>query len=356
MHDPIDHHPGIEIGLYTLGDLVPDPFTGQPIRASQRLEEIILAAKLADEAGLDVFGVGEHHRLDFAVSSPPVVLAAIARETKRIRLTSATTVLSTVDPVRLFEDFATLDLVSHGRAEIMAGRGAFIESFPLFGFQTDDYDRLFAEHMDLLLKANETATVSFWSGRFRPPLRDAQIAPRPVQERIPIWIGVGGSPESAERAGKLGVGMVIAILGGDPGRFKPLVDLYRRAGVEAGHPAEQLKVGITGHGFFAKTSREARETFYPYYRHYWEYVQRQLGREGTMSRAEFERMTAADMALFVGSPDEIVEKILRLHELFGIRRFMAQIDIGGVPFGNIAQAIERLATDIAPAVRKAWKP
>src|SRR5690606_21825349 len=202
---------GIEIGLYTLADICTDPHTGNAVSASQRMKEIVEAAKLADEAGLDVFGVGEHHRLDYAVSSPPVVLASIAQQTKRIKLTSATTVLSTVDPVRLFEDFATLDLLSDGRAEIIAGRGAFIESFPLFGYDTNDYDALFSENIDLFLKLNKNERMT-WNGHFRSPLRNAEIAPRPYQKELPLWVGVGGTPSSAVRAGKLGVGMAMAIL------------------------------------------------------------------------------------------------------------------------------------------------
>ncbi|WNS78973.1 LLM class flavin-dependent oxidoreductase [Domibacillus sp. DTU_2020_1001157_1_SI_ALB_TIR_016] len=342
---------GIEIGLYTLGDLCSDPYTGQTICAHQRIKEIIEAAKLADEAGLDLFGVGEHHRLDYATSSIPVVLAAIAQTTKRIKLTSATTVLSTVDPVRLFEDFATLDLVSDGRAEMIAGRGAFIESFPLFGFRIDDNDALFSEHMELFLKLNEQERVS-WQGRFRPALTNAEIAPRPLQKELPIWVGVGGTLESAERAGRFGVGMAMAILGGDPERFKPLADVYRKAGAKAGHAPEKLKIGVTGHGYISKTTQQAKEEFYPYYANYWSYVNRQRGMGGSVSREDFEQMTAPDTALFVGSPQQIVEKILRQHELFGHQRFLAQIDIGGLPFQKVAEGIELLATQVMPIVKK----
>ncbi|NEU32215.1 LLM class flavin-dependent oxidoreductase [bacterium LRH843] len=343
---------GIEIGLYTLGDLVKDPVNGIAISAGQRMKEIIEAAKLADEAGLDIFGVGEHHRLDYATSSPAVVLAAIAQTTKRIKLTSATTVLSTIDPVRLFEDFATLDLLSDGRAEIIAGRGAFIESFPLFGYDTNDYDALFAENIDLFLKLNENERIT-WNGHFRSPLRNAEIAPRPFQKELPIWVGVGGTPESAERAGRLGVGMALAILGGNPMRFKPLVDLYHQAGIEAGYTLEDLKVGVTGHGYFSKSTQQAKEEFYPYYANYWLDVNRQRGMNSRrISWAEFEQMTVLDTALFVGSPQQIVEKILQQYELFGHQRFMAQIDIGGLPFKKVAEGIELLATKIAPIVRK----
>ncbi|MEH7115251.1 LLM class flavin-dependent oxidoreductase [Neobacillus niacini] len=343
---------GIEIGIYTLADIGPDPLTGKTITAQQRVKEIIQAAKLADEAGLDVFGVGEHHRLDYAVSSPAVILSAIAQVTNRIKLTSTTSVLSTLDPVRLFEDFATLDLLSDGRAEILAGRGAFIESFPLFGYSTNDYDELFSEHMDLLLQLNRNERVT-WSGDYRSALRDAEISPRPVQEQIPIWIGVGGTPESAVRAGRFGVGMALAILGGDPFRFKPLVDIYRKAGLEAGHSPEVLKVGVTGHAYIATTTNQAKDEFFPYYSNYWSYVNRQRGMGTRMSREDFEHMASPNTALFVGSPQQIVEKVLRQHELFGHTRFLAQVDIGGLPFNKVAENIELLATEVAPAVRKA---
>jgi probable LLM family oxidoreductase len=346
------NHNGIEMGIYTLADIGPDPLTGKTITAKQRMKEMIQAAKLADEAGLDVFGVGEHHRLDYASSSPAVVLAAIAQATNRIKLTSTTSVLSTLDPVRLFEDFATLDLLSEGRAEILAGRGAFIESFPLFGYSTNDYDELFTEHMELLLQLNKNERVS-WSGDFRSPLRNAEISPRPIQEQIPIWIGVGGTPESAVRAGRFGVGMALAILGGDPLRFKPLVDLYRNAGMEAGHSPEVLKVGVTGHAYIAETTQQAKDEFFPYYSNYWSYVNRQRGMGSRMSRADFEHMASPNTALFVGSPQQIVEKVLQQHELFGHKRFLAQVDIGGLPFNKVAKNIELLATEVVPSIKKA---
>lgn len=342
-----------EVGIYTLADHGPDPLTEETISPKQRMDEIIEAAKLADEAGLDIFGVGEHHRLDYVVSSPAVVLSAIAQATKQIRLTSTTSVLSTLDPVRLYEDFATLDLISNGRAEILAGRGAFIESFPLFGYSTNDYNELFSEHMDLLLKLNENEVVT-WSGKFRSALNNAEISPRPVQEEIPIWIGVGGTPESAIRAGRLGVGMALAILGGDPVRFKPLVDLYREAGKQAGHPEEQLKVGVTGHAYLAETTEKAKDEFYPYYANYWSYVNRQRSGFGMkMSRSDFDQVASPETALFVGSPVQIVEKILHQHELYGHTRFLAQMDIGGLPFSKVARNIELLATKVVPMLNEA---
>jgi len=342
---------GFEMGIYTLADLGPDPHTGKTISAKQRLHEIMEAAKIADEAGLDVFGIGEHHRLDYAVSAPAVVLSAVSQVTKRVKLTSATTVLNTTDPVRLFEDFATLDLLSNGRAEMIAGRGAFIESFPLFGYDVNHYDDLFEENLDLLLKLNDQENVS-WSGRFRSALHHADIAPRPVQEQIPIWVGVGGTLESAERAGRLGTGLALAILGGDPIRFKPLVDIYRQAAAQAGHAPENLKVGVTGHAYISETTQQAKDEFYPYYANYWGYVNRQRGMSTHISRADFEQMSAPETALFVGSPQQIIEKILRQYELYGHQRFIAQMDIGGLPFARVAKNIEWLATKIAPVVRR----
>lgn len=343
----------MELGIYTLADIVPHPHTGETIGAQQRIREIIDAAKLADEANLDGFGVGEHHRLDYAVSAPAIVLAAIAQATKRIKLTSATTVLSTIDPVRLFEDVATLDLISDGRAEIITGRGAFIESFPLFGYNTADYDALFSEHLDLLIKLSRHETVT-WSGTFRPALRNAEIAPRPAQKQLPIWVGVGGTIESAEQAGRLGVGMTIAMLGGNPVRFTPLVKAYREAGKSAGFSPDQLRLGVTGHGYISRTTQQAKDEFYPHYANYWYYVNRQRGMSyDKMSRSDFEYMAGPDTALFVGSPELIAEKIVRQYELFGHRRFLAQMDIGGIPFKKVAESIELLATEVAPIVRKA---
>lgn len=343
---------GMEIGLYTLGDIGQDPLTGETVTAGLRMKEIIEAAKLADEAGLDVFGVGEHHRLDYATSAVPVVLAAIAQVTKRIKLTSATTVLSTVDPVRLYENFATLDLVSDGRAEIIGGRGALIESYPLFGYDINNYDELFAENLELLLELNARERVT-WDGQFRSSLRNADIAPRPNQKTLPLWVGVGGTPESAIRAGTLGVGMALAILGGNPERFKPLVELYRQAGTAKGHPSENLKIAVTAHGYISNTTEEAKEEFYPYYSNYWSYVNRQRGMSGTkISRADFDDMSAPSTGLMVGSPQQMVEKILHQYELFGHERFLAQMDIGGLPFKKVAESIEFFATKVAPIVRK----
>jgi probable LLM family oxidoreductase len=340
-----------EIGLYTFGDNIADPKSGKAMSTQQRVKEIVAAAKLADEAGLDVFGIGEHHRLDMAISSPPVVLAAIAQVTKRIRLVSATSVLSTADPVKVFQDFATVDLLSDGRAEIIAGRGAFVESFPLFGYNLDDYEQLFSEKIELLLQLGDNERIT-WKGQFRSALNNSEIAPRPVQPQMPVWIGVGGTPESAVRAGRLGTGMSLAILGGDPAQFKPLVDIYRRAGAQAGHNLADLKVAVATHGYIAKTSQQAVEEFHPHYMNYFGTLMKERGRAFSMSHDELRRMTSTNMALAIGSPQQIIDKILYQHELFGHSRFMAQIDIGGQPFSRIAEAIELLANEVAPVVRR----
>lgn len=342
---------GMEVGIYTLADLGPDPHTGQTTSAKQRIDEIIMAGKMAEEAGLDVFGVGEHHRLDYAVSAPPIVLSALSQITKRIKLTSATTVLNTVDPVRLFEDFATLDLLSNGRAEIIAGRGAFIESFPLFGYDANCYDELFEEHLGLLLKLNNQEKVT-WNGRFRSPLKEAEISPRPVQSKLPIWVGVGGTPESAARAGRLGVGLVLAILGGKLDGFKPLVDLYRETASQAGQSPRDLKVAVTGHVYLSDTTQQAKDEYFPYYKNYWGCLNRQRGMRMEMTRADFEELAAPETALFVGDSQQIIEKILHQYERFGHQRFMAQLDIGGMPFKMVAKNIERLAVEVAPVLRR----
>lgn len=343
----------MEFGVYTLADIGQNPVNGYTPTVKERLDEVMQYGQLADEAGLHVFGVGEHHRLDYAVSAVPVVLSALSQRTKSIHLMSTTTVLSTVDPVRLYEDFATLDLLSNGRAEIVAGRGAFIESFPLFGYDVDNYDALFEENLALLLKLNKEERVT-WSGQYRTSLQNADIAPRANHE-IPIHVGVGGTPESAIRAGRYGVGLNLAILGGDPKRFKHLVDVYREALHDAGHDNNTAKITVSGHAYFAESLAQAKEEFYPNYSNYWHYVNAQRGMRYFLSKEDFESITAGHNALFVGSPNEIIEKILMQHELFGHSRFMAQLDIGAVPFKQVAKSIELLGTKIMPAVNKALK-
>lgn len=338
-----------EIGLFTFGEVTADPVTGRPIDPAVRLREFIELAKVADGAGLDVFGVGEHHRPDFAIASPPVVLAAIAQATERIRLTSTVTVLSTADPVKVFEDFATVDLISGGRAEITAGRGAYTESFPLFGHDLADYDELFEEKLDLLLRLGRDERVT-WSGKHRPPLVDAGVHPRPVQPELPVWIAVGGTPASVVRAGRNGLPLYLAILG-QPERFAPLAELYRGTGADAGRAAGDLRVGVTSHFYVEPTSQGARDTFYPYYSRY--IGNNMPGARGQrLPRDAFDAWAGPGGALFAGSPQEVIDKILWEHELLGHDRFLAQIGLGGLPFAETARSIELLATDVLPVVRR----
>ncbi|MDX6649321.1 MAG: hypothetical protein QOJ97_1272 [Solirubrobacteraceae bacterium] len=333
----------MEIGLYTFAETGPDP--------ARRMRELMEEIDLAEQAGLDVFGVGEHHRPDFAVSSPAVVLGAAAVRTQRLRLTSAVTVLSSDDPVRVFQDFATVDLLSGGRAEIMAGRGSFVESFPLFGFDLDDYDELFAEKLELLLALRDREVVT-WSGRHRSPLQDQGVYPRPVQEPLPVWLAVGGNPPSAVRAGTLGLPLALAIIGGAPERFVPLVDLYRDSARQAGHDPERLPVGINSHTYVADTSQQAADEFFPAYSS----MMNRIGAErgwSPMTRRQFDVLRSPRGALMVGSPQEVVEKILFQHELFGHTRFLGQISVGDLPHAQVMRAIELLGTEVAPAVRAA---
>ena len=336
-----------EIGLFTFGEITADPTTGRPLDPAARLREFIDLAKIADEAGLDVFGVGEHHRPDFAIASPAVVLAAIAQATDRIRLTSTVTVLSTADPVKVFEDFAAVDLISDGRAEITAGRGAYTESFPLFGFDVADYDELFGEKLELLLRVNNDERVT-WHGRHRAPLVDAGVYPRPVQPQLAVWIAVGGTPASVARAGRNGLPLYLAILG-QPERFAPLADLYRRTGADAGHDA--LRIGVTSHFYVEPTSQGARDTFFPYYSRY--IGNNMPGARGQLlPRDAFDSWAGPRGALFAGSPQEIIDKILWERELLGHDRFLAQVGLGGLPFAETARSIELLATDVLPVIRR----
>jgi probable LLM family oxidoreductase len=342
----------VDIGIYTFGDLPAG--THGPEAAHQRVKDILAAARLADEAGLDVFGVGEHHRTDYAVSAHEVVLGAVAAATRRIRLTSAVTILSSADPVRVYESFATLDLLSSGRAELMAGRGAFVESFPLFGHDLVDYDSLYTEKLELLLALNRNEPVS-WQGQHRPALRGAEVAPRPLQPKLPIWIAAGGTPQSAIRAGELGLPLNLANIGGEPAQFQPFIQLYRETGLRAGHALADLRVAISAHGHVAPTTQQARDGFYPHYKHYLRHNLPQRDRGWDMPRATYDRLASPTGCLFVGSPAEIVDKILYEHGLFGHQRFMAQIDIGGQSFAQVARSIELLATEVRPAVHRALR-
>jgi len=341
-----------ELGLYTFGDLMPDVPAGKAVGAQQRLSEILAAAKLADASGLDVFAVGEHHRPDMAVSATPVVLAAIAAVTERIRLASAVTILSTADPVLVFEDFATVDLISGGRAEIIAGRGIFTESFPLFGYDLADYDDLFAEKLELLMQINAAERVT-WQGRFRPPLKETPIPPRPAQSRLPIWVGTGGTQSSIVRAGALGLPLALANISMPPAKLAPAADLYRRTGRQSGHAASALKVSIATHMHIKENSQDALNTFYPHYAGYFFTHTPSQYRAQEVTRADYEERAAPHGAIFVGSPQQIIDKILFERELFGHQRFLAQIDIGGLPFAEVARVIELFAAKVAPVIRGA---
>jgi len=338
----------MELGIYTFGEITPDPVTGRATGAAQRLRDLMEEIELADQVGLDVFGVGEHHRPDYLVSSPAVVLAAAAERTERIRLTSAVSVLGSDDPVRVFQQFATLDLLSEGRAEIMAGRGSFIESFPLFGYDLNDYDELFAEKLDLLLALREDERVT-WRGSKRAPLENLGVYPRPLQEPLPIWLAVGGTPASAVRAGALGLPLALGIIGGLPERFAPFAELHRDAARRSGHALPPLS--INSHGFIASRSQDAADTAFPAFA----MTMNRIGRERgwpPMTRDQFESSRTLRGANFVGSPQEVVEKILFQHEVFGHQRCMLQFSVGTVPHDRMMRSIELFGTEVAPVVRR----
>jgi len=318
---------------------------------SDRINELVEQIEHADQVGLDVFGIGEHHRRDYLDSAPAIILAAAAARTQRIRLTSAVTVLSAADPVRVFQNFATLDLLSRGRAEMFVGRGSFIDAFPLFGLRLDDYDSLFAEKLELLLKIRDNEHVH-WSGKHRPALTGQGVYPRPVQNPLPIWVGVGGTPESFVRAGMLGLPLMVAIIGGETRRFRPLVDLYRAAGEQAGHSSDRLKVGVHSLGYVAATSQEAADDFFPGYARAINSVARERGWP-PMSRASYDAQRGPEGALLIGEPDAVVEKILRHSEaLGGISRITFQMNASSLPHAKLMQAIEALGTKVAPALRQ----
>lgn len=341
----------MELGIYSFAETTPDPSSGETIGAAERLRNLVEEIALADEVGLEVFGLGEHHRPDFASSAPAVLLAAAAARTKTIRLTSAVSVLSSDDPVRVFQDFATLDLLSSGRAEIMVGRGSFIESFPLFGYDLDDYDELFEEKLELLLTIRSETHVT-WSGRHRPPLRGQGVYPRPVQDPLPVWVAVGGSPQSVVRAGRLGLPLALGIIGGRPEQFVPLVDLYRETARRAGHNADMLPLSINSHGYVAETSQRASDEAFPAFKTTMDRIGRERGWP-PMSRQAFEASRRLDGANLVGDPQELIDKILYQHELFGHRRFLLQMSVGTMPHDQIMRSIELYGTRVAPAVRSA---
>ena len=341
----------MELGIYTFVERTPDPLTGKIISGEQRIRDLIEEIELTEQVGLDVFAVGEHHREEYLISSPAVILGAAAVKTKRIKLSSAVTVLSSDDPVRVFQEFATVDLLSGGRAEIMAGRGSFIESFPLFGYDLNDYDMLFAEKLELLLRINEQEKIS-WKGKHRPSINNLGIYPRPAQEKLPVWIAVGGTPASVMRAANLNLPLALAIIGGMPNQFAPLIQLYRDTAIKAGHPAEQLQVGINTHVFIGDDSQKAADDFYPSYAA----TMTKLGRERgwpPSNRQQFEASRSPKAALMVGSPQQVIDKILYEYELFKNTRFLAQMSVGTLPHDKMMRSIELFGTVVAPAVRKA---
>ena len=343
----------MELGLYSFAETHTDPATGEQVDPGTRLKHLLEEIELADRLGLDVYGVGEHHRPDFAVSAPAVVLAAAAARTKRIRLSSAVSVISSDDPVRVFQEFSTVDLISDGRAEIMAGRGSFIESFPLFGYNLDDYDSLFEEKLHLLLQLREQVKVT-WEGQHRAPLRDVGVYPRPKQDPLPVWIAVGGTPRSVVRAGALNLPLAIAIIGGHPERFVPFADLYREAARRSGHDVAKLQVSINSHGFIGTDSRATADLVWPSYA-------RAMGKIGQErgwpppTRASYDAQRAPDGALLIGNPEEVAAKILFEHKLFGMTRFLLQLSVGTMPHEKVLEAIELYGTKVAPIVREGVK-
>ena len=339
----------MELGLTTFVETTPDVKTGHTISHAERLREVVAEIILADQVGLDVYGVGEHHRADYAASAPAVLLAAAAMQTKRIRLTSAVTVLSSDDPVRVYEEFATLDGLSNGRAEIMAGRGSFIESFPLFGYDLDDYNELYEEKLELLLNIQRNEIVTS-EGKHRPSIPGRGIYPRPVQEQIPVWVASGGTPQSAIRAGQLGLPITLAIIGGSPLYFERIVDLYYRAASEAGHDISKLQVASHSHGFIADTNEEAVEKFFPPL----QYAMTKLGKErgwAPYTRETFDQMRSLEGALYVGDVQTVAEKIIFLRKNVGITRFMLHVPVGSMPHAEVMRAIELFGKEVAPIVR-----
>ncbi len=339
----------MELGLYTFVERTPDG-SGALVSAEQRIADLLEEVELADRVGLDVFGIGEHHRADYLASAPAVLLAAAAVRTKRIRLTSAVSVLSSDDPVRVFQEFATVDLLSGGRAEIMAGRGSFTESFPLFGYDLGDYDELFTEKLDLLLRLRDEERIR-WQGVHRAPIAGRGVFPRPVQQPLPVWIAVGGTPRSAARAGALGLPMALAIIGGQPARFKPFIDLYRESGLKAGHDRSSLKVSINSHGFIADDAQQAADAAFPPYLD----VMGRIGAERGWprpTRAQFEAERSPAGALLIGDVQQVIDKILYEHELFAMDRFLIQLSVGTMPHDTLLHAIELFGTRVAPVVRR----
>ena len=338
----------MELGITTFAETYPDPLSGEKVSHGERLRQVLDEIVLAEEVGLDVFGVGEHHRPDFAASSPAMVLAAAAGRTHRIRLSPAVIILSSADPVRTFQDFATLDLVSSGRAELLVGRGSFIESFPLFGYSLADYDELFSEKLDLLLAIRDNQRVT-WSGKHRPALDDQAIYPRPQQDPLPVWVGVGGTPESIVRAGTRGLPVALAIIGGNPDRFTFFADLHRRMLVESGFDPANVPLAVHAHGYIGDDPDQVGDEYYPSYA----VAMSTIGRErgwGPMTRQQFDMMRAPAGSLVIGDVEAVAAKIIRMREILGIQRFMLHISVGTLPHDKVMRAIELFGTKVAPIV------
>ncbi|MGI4750362.1 MAG: Atu2307/SP_0267 family LLM class monooxygenase [Janthinobacterium lividum] len=340
----------MELGISTFGEVAADHSSGKAVNAYQRIQELLEEVKLADEVGLDVYAFGEHHRPDFVVSAPEIMMAAAAAITKNVKLSSSVIVLSSADPVRVYQNLATIDLISNGRAEMMAGRGSFIESFPLFGYNLNDYDELFTEKLDLLLQINRQEVIS-WKGRFRAPLSNQGIYPRPLQQQIPIWLAVGGTPASAVRAGKMNLPLAIAILGSPPEQFVSFVNLYRESAQKAGHDVAKLKLAISSQFYVAEDSQQAADEFYPSYEKLMNLVGKDRG-WSPMSKPQFEYLRK-NGPLVVGNVQLAIDKILHQHELFGNTRFLAQLVTGATTHQQVLKSIELFGTKVAPAVRKA---
>jgi probable LLM family oxidoreductase len=340
----------MEIGISTFLETTPDPTTGNVISHAERIRNAVEEIVMADQVGLDVYGIGEHHRADYAGTAPAVVLAAAAALTNRIRLTSAVTVLSSDDPVRVYQSFSTLDGISNGRAEIMAGRGSFIESFPLFGYSLDDYDELFEENLDLLLAIRASEKVT-WRGGHRPAIQNLGVYPRSVQDPLPVWIASGGNPESVVRAGTLGLPLALAIIGGMPERFAPLVELYKKAAVRAGHDPAKLPIATHSHGFVGETTEQAADLFFPSMQAQMNVIGRERGWP-PYTRDSFDAARSLRGALYIGDPEYVAEKILLLRSNLGITRFFLHVNVGSMPHRDVLRAIELLGTKVAPIVRK----
>jgi probable LLM family oxidoreductase len=340
----------MQIGVDSFAAAISDPASGITLKPVELMQQLLEDIELADQAGLDVFGIGEHHRAEFLDSAPAVILAAAAARTKKIRLTSAVTVLSAADPVRVFQEFATLDLISQGRAEIVAGRGSFVESYPLFGLRLEDYDSLFAEKLELLLKIRESTKVH-WSGKHRAALTGQAVYPRPLQDELPIWVGVGGTPTSFVRAGILGLPLMVAIIGGEPERFRPLIDVYREAGRRAGHSPERLRVGLHMIGFLGESTKQAADDFFPGYAHTFTEIGKERGWPPA-TRSQYDALRGPTGALLIGDAKTVSEKILHVNEVLGgISRLTFQMGVSTLSHSKMLRAIEILGTRVAPFVR-----